>query len=478
MNRKQPANPNPGQPWPPEVAKQSALSERTMKVGSEETKIQVETRTYQLLTPLFGGGVEASTNDPDCPIRGSEIRGQLRFWWRATRGGQEEFEGQRIKMKEREDEIWGAASNTRKQKERGEQNISDKNKPAWHEPVQIEVEIDQIGDAISPFKPDHGGKPGTYKSVPMNGIPDYAAFPLRPDNERLQRMGLDTPVTDVRKNVTFSIKVTYPTKWAKDVKAALWAWETFGGVGGRTRRGFGVLMKIDKKADLPTARKENAEEWLQKNLKKWCAQGTFPKDVPHLTNSPHFELIETPADPLHAWSIIINKYKDFRQWRRYYKDERGKEKPGRSKWPEAEMIRNQTKSRSSLRLPINQPPKLPRAHLGLPIVFHFKDKKSGDPPDITLQGSGEYNRMSSPLILRPLICQDGKALGLALYLAGTHLPENLSLESGKGRSIPLKKDDIQLTAEDAARLPILGGQTDIIEAFLDYLRLGKDSKFI
>ena len=39
-----------------------------------------------LITPLFGGGVEAGAPDSSLPIRGTAIRGQLAFWWRATRG--------------------------------------------------------------------------------------------------------------------------------------------------------------------------------------------------------------------------------------------------------------------------------------------------------------------------------------------------------------------------------------------------------
>ena len=33
----------------------------------------------KLLTPLFGGGVEAGKPDPTLPIRGTSIRGQLQF---------------------------------------------------------------------------------------------------------------------------------------------------------------------------------------------------------------------------------------------------------------------------------------------------------------------------------------------------------------------------------------------------------------
>src|SRR6266511_4231124 len=67
-----------------------------------------QTREYELITPLFGGGVEPAQADPVTVIRATEVRGHLRFWWRATRGGH--FGADLRKMKEKEDEIWGAAS--------------------------------------------------------------------------------------------------------------------------------------------------------------------------------------------------------------------------------------------------------------------------------------------------------------------------------------------------------------------------------
>src|SRR4051794_27912637 len=67
-----------------------------------------QVRRYKLITPLFGGGVEPGVNDDVTLISGKAIRGHLRFWWRATRGGQ--FAGDLKKMKEIEDMIWGAAS--------------------------------------------------------------------------------------------------------------------------------------------------------------------------------------------------------------------------------------------------------------------------------------------------------------------------------------------------------------------------------
>src|SRR5690606_1007733 len=47
-------------------------------------------RSYEieLITPMFGGGVETGKNDDSLPIRLTAIRGQLQFWWRATVGAQ------------------------------------------------------------------------------------------------------------------------------------------------------------------------------------------------------------------------------------------------------------------------------------------------------------------------------------------------------------------------------------------------------
>ena len=44
--------------------------------------IQPYVLNYELVTPMYGGGVKAHTVDEAMPIRASAIRGQLRFWWR------------------------------------------------------------------------------------------------------------------------------------------------------------------------------------------------------------------------------------------------------------------------------------------------------------------------------------------------------------------------------------------------------------
>src|SRR5262249_37663975 len=70
------------------------------KRGWEERSYRIE-----LITPLFGGGVEAGVNDPTMPIRGTAIRGQLQFWWRATLGRMFQTS---VTMRQRQEEIFGS----------------------------------------------------------------------------------------------------------------------------------------------------------------------------------------------------------------------------------------------------------------------------------------------------------------------------------------------------------------------------------
>src|SRR5947209_17111313 len=64
-------------------------------------------RSYdiELITPMFGGGVETRVNDPSFPIRPTAIRGQLQFWWRATVGSQY---ATRSELRATQSETWGS----------------------------------------------------------------------------------------------------------------------------------------------------------------------------------------------------------------------------------------------------------------------------------------------------------------------------------------------------------------------------------
>ncbi|GCF10226.1 type III-B CRISPR module RAMP protein Cmr1 [Dictyobacter arantiisoli] len=437
----------------------------------EDPNIITQIREYQLITPLFGGGVKAGENDSLTPIRGTAIRGQLRYWWRATRGGKPEFEGNLKKMKEAEGHIWGTATLT---KDQSPQKIADV--------IQIRVEIIHGGSAKEPFEiPEEKTQSGKFKSREHseNKIHSYAAFPIQPQDKDLSGSE-KPPLKKVQEDIKFRLTISFPRHIVSEIEAALWAWETIGGVGARTRRGFGALrlLTVDSKVhnDFPISEKNiDVHKWMTEKLGKYIPENAqWPEEVPHLEKGMALQAATKAKDAKFAWYNLIKKLFAFRQT--------PFGRSGRSCWPEAETIRHLTKKRHYGEK--NHPKKFPRAAFGLPIIFHFKDdekttSKNPDPQETILQPKGtkdeekieQGGRFASPLILKPLTCKNNQSVGIAFILEGSNLPaEGIILveKDNKDNTYPV---EAQLTAADLKQLPELKlqGQTDILKAFMNYL---------
>lgn len=413
----------------------------------KDEKVITQVREYELITPLFGGGVFPMEADPVTLIRGAEIRGQLRFWWRACRAGH--FDGNLAVMKEAENKLWGTAS------------THDEDAILYSRTVQIVVEIISAGNPVKPFtlsRNNYGNN--SYRENRESNVSTYAAFPLQPDDKELKKPLPE--LKEVRSDVKFQLTITYPADRQQEIDAALWAWETFGGIGARTRRGFGALrlLMIDNQpnVDLPYNHTE-MRAWVTKKLVLFVEDGKTPDGLPHLSKNIQLELTPPTQSPMRAWNNLIERLRAFRQ-------ARTKGTAGRSLWPEADAIRAIT-GRGSLHGPPVK--KFPRAAFGLPIIFHFKDNRSGDPQDTTLQGPvGEIERLASPLILRPFVCKSNQAVGLALILEGSRpIPRQLTL-SEKGKNLPFPVEE-QLTRDEAKAIHILNNETDVLKAFMKSL---------
>jgi CRISPR-associated protein Cmr1 len=356
-------------------------------ITPQKLDIIEQKRSYMLITPLYGGGVKPNEIDPITIVRATEIRGQLRFWWRACRGWK--FNGNPTAMKTEEDAIWGKAY------KKGDQGIP----PEQTIQIVVDADLSQRGEAIKPFYMDRR------TPKPTNGIPAYAAFPLQPDQDERKKPNPSIP--DLWKGVCFTLTISYPRIRSKEVEAALWAWETFGGIGARTRRGFGALclsaINHVPYQDLPVS--YNVEQWIHTEASKYVEPGNFPDGIPHLSST--MQLVVTPSfeNPLWAWNNLINKLRGFRQQ---------KDDNQRSAWPEADAIRTIAGQKTK-----NMPPgpqKFPRSAFGLPIIFHFTGDNA--PADHTLNETDQQGesreRFASPLILRPFLCRDNRAVGLVL----------------------------------------------------------------
>jgi CRISPR-associated protein Cmr1 len=136
--------------------------------GAKEINLIRETREYELITPLFGGGTETQKADPVSVIRVPSIRGQLRFWWRATRGGQFKTTAE---MKKAEDLIWGSTEN----------------------PSAVIIEL-QVNDGSIPetaYWMELNTRKGKFEIKNSTMIAPYAAFPLQPDKNEQKKTRLE-----------------------------------------------------------------------------------------------------------------------------------------------------------------------------------------------------------------------------------------------------------------------------------------------
>lgn len=415
----------------------------TERRSKESCGIIDETRRYRFLTQVMGGGVQVKDHeklrDERTPIRAASIRGQLRFWWRACNPRNcDSVEN----LHAAEAEVWGSSE-----------------KPS---PIVIQV----IADSMTPKQIDvyeyveKRQKDGSTKTVfqAREGMKElaYASFPLQP-NEKLRKDRTRAGILYDYGKSEFTIRFSYPEGLKEDVQTALWAWETFGGLGARTRRGFGAVENIGVTRSLDDIRRVLVRIGKHERI----------DGVPSL-NGAEFAVAKDLAEQgLAAWQQALKMLQQLRQGLGVGRN-RG---PGRSLWPEADAIRGQTKetlpAHSTRLVHVDA---FPRAYFGLPIIFHFKDgprspgEKNRDPADTELKPTNA-DRMASPLILRPI--RDGRGYRAAALRLHCPTPPGGIVLKTKTREIPVKVD---LTAAEAKSIPPLAGKTNPVVRFLEELK--------
>ncbi|MDC0994040.1 type III-B CRISPR module RAMP protein Cmr1 [bacterium] len=313
------------------------------------------------ITPMVGGGARSRQADPVSVIRPQSVRGHLRFWWRATVGNLSISE-----LRKAETAIFGNATT----------------------PSKLGVRV-----VVNPVK------------MPLRiSVPPYAAFPFRPININQPDPHLER--NEVKFDLTLDVRRLESTQ-IKQLETAVKCWVNFGGVGARTRRGFGALACDELM--FPGINKAIA---FLRTFVPAPVQESMAKYPKLLTN---FKKIKSTRSQ--SWSNGIQKLMEFRQGA----DIGRNGERGRSLWPEAESIRNLVTDSPKDRLTpdfnghdtsfvLGEDVKglFPRAEFGAPIIFHIKGEQLARNIDIAPQLVPDgCDRFASPLIIRPLKTQEG-----------------------------------------------------------------------
>ncbi|WP_082674224.1 RAMP superfamily CRISPR-associated protein [Thiohalocapsa sp. ML1] len=291
----------------------------------------------KLVTPLYGGGVSAGVVDQAMPVRAAALRGQLRFWWRMACAPLDDPKA----MFKAESAIWGG--------------IGAKG------PAASRVRVRVVSSCVS-----------ASDLVPSDAERDIAIrYAFGPSS-------INGVTHWLRAGFAFQFLLDCPDACAEEVELALRWWASFGGLGARTRRGFGTVHVKDL-APVSAAMVADRGGALQLGR-----QGS--------------------GDPLQQWRLAVNKLFAFRQapgvGRRA-----GHPRPSRSFWPEPDQIRRFFPGRDAngRHRPVHEGGNaFPRAAFGMPIRFEFPGSpRNGEPETTELLPGGGEDRMASPLVLGP-----------------------------------------------------------------------------
>lgn len=407
-----------------------------------------------VITPMFGGSAVSNQIYKEKPIRESSVRGQLRFWWRATRGAA--FNSV-YELRKREREIFGDTM----------------------KPSSLKIVIESLSKAYDKtYNPKNESSfiPAYLFQKPQRYVMN-CRFRLKLSwSDNIQKLCRENPSEFEQLN--------------HDLNAALWGWINFGGVGSRTRRGAGSLFCKSFSPNRLEASLQGFYDWLQvcQNRYEFKLSAYDEKhEWPTLSSRMRVNFDET--NQIKNWKKLLTSYKDFR--RRANVDGETNETT-RSHWPEADSIREllnaaHPKHERSLHryssVPKDEVRGFPRAILGMPIIFRFRQvnespydylkegqkarRSSMKEPDTSQLTPANKERLASPVILKPLAFEHANSIAIIAVL---NQPKIGKLELKVQRSRIKKIIPITSRPLDY-RLSPLQGETQLhsnaIDAFLD-----------
>ena len=398
----------------------------------------------RVVTPILGGGVKARTLDEVDVIRAPSIRGQLRFWWRALYGhGYETPEA----LYDAESKIWGGVA-----------------KDARKSAIAVRVTDVRKGEKdpsdIQPFK--KGPVPKTTGA--------YALFPARalPGEVAAARWKPGTSFTLV---VRIAARLQGDATVAAQVKRTLAAWVLFGGIGSRTRRGLGALEPLRD-----TAAALDLERFVSDELGP-SASGKERRSFAQFAGARIHVDVASNRDAMHAWETALDWLNDFRQKAGVARDAAHPPRPGRSRWPEPDIVRrlngaDRNPQRFAHEVRYKGPLAYPRAQFGLPIIAQWQKRDrnnqqyaAGEPPAFELKLDG-HDRLASALIVKPLWTpQEWKAC--ALWLERTPPPTQVGVAQN-GQLLPNSLAPFDRMPDECSFEPLRGKAT-VRDGFFDWL---------
>lgn len=252
--------------------------------------MQTITFTCEVITPMFLAGADGQTPE----IRPASIKGALRFWWRAMHGDRE-----LDVLKRKEAEIFGGSG-----EKMGKSNFS----------IRI---LEPYPQSSSDPLPKRMLK--TYGEKYKINILDYLAFGVSQYEKGIGNVLLRNYIGVGEK---FVLKFHFKNEHQDDILKAFYLLSEYGGLGAKSRNGFGSFKIINASSTLPKVNIEDFKEQSPTSFSSISKEtiSDDSKDFDHWADAlfylgKHYQIARESIESTHNYHkrvlisqpIIVNK---------------------------------------------------------------------------------------------------------------------------------------------------------------------------
>jgi len=360
--------------------------------------------SFKIVTPLFMSGADKERAE----LRAASIRGVLRFWWRALALG---HYGTWQEVRKAEFNLFGSSS--------GGQS-------------RVHLSLKVLRQSDEKCKPGGHLKDGLNNYL-WPGLRYLGYGAIQPE----LRPHLDSPVHGALKlYLRPSAKKIDPEMEADLLEEAIMAMGLLGGLGSRSRRGFGSFNLLELKRDGMTRYPKNKEDYLDSLSQIYEKHAIELSDVPDYTafsQDSRAYILKKGKDPLELLDEIGEEMQMYRSW--------GQDKGGGymvgDKPAEQNFKDDHDNMRNAFFAPAIEHPR--RVAFGLPHNYHFTKLNR----NLTVLPE-KHERRSSPLFLHIHELSNCDYVAVASIFPTKFLPPDecilIQPKDGKEQTLPIKHD--------------------------------------
>ncbi|NLE24736.1 MAG: type III-B CRISPR module RAMP protein Cmr1 [Clostridiaceae bacterium] len=246
----------------------------------------------EILTPMFLGGAPQTLADsergkPACELRAQSIKGLMRFWWRAYKYGQlvecPDAESRLSELRKVENKIFGSVS--------GNGNKSS---------FAISVSPKTLSTSAQSL-PGHKVEVDTKGKTVFVNILEYLCYGTY---VYVKGQGNKFIREYIKENQVFPMKLRIDDENCKeDVLTALYFFSEFGGIGSRSRNGFGSL-NIRNKTEVFSPLGKDFMKALVSNT-ELLKRFKILREIPPFTAFSHRIRLFRTVQPYKSWDLCL-----------------------------------------------------------------------------------------------------------------------------------------------------------------------------